>query len=235
MKWWDETGRDTAVLLTALRESYRPSTARFYADTLAHLLPGEFTKESVPWRILRVLHKEAGVLSTVRATPFTPRELTTILPKLPQDIRNITYFLWITACRHRDLCMADFARLSPTTVRLRWNVWKSDPQGKRAFHKFIFCPTEHQLAHPIPSLKQLNNHLKRCSGKTSYSLRRGAITALADMGFSFREIQEFTGHTPTADPHLAVRRYHDPSPNQPEGSAQLRMSKLLAQSLFPNN
>ncbi|MCP3885298.1 MAG: tyrosine-type recombinase/integrase, partial [Propionibacteriaceae bacterium] len=51
---------------------------------------------------------------------------------------------------------------------------------------------------------------------TPHSLRRTASTALADLGYSFQQIQKLTGHTPREDPELAVRRYVDPSANQPE-------------------
>ena len=49
-----------------------------------------------------------------------------------------------------------------------------------------------------------------------HSIRRGAATTLADQGWPMEQIQLITGHTPTEDRRLAVRRYVDASPHQPE-------------------
>lgn len=116
---------------------------------------------------------------------------------------------------------------------------KSDRYGKRVVTKFLTVLGEHEVFfRVIPkfcSYAKLLKALKKFDPTMStYSIRRGSTTFLSDMGCAYPLIGLLTAHTPQNDPNLAVRRYVDNSPLQPESKEQLRMSLMLAQSLLPN-
>jgi len=115
---------------------------------------------------------------------------------------------------------------------LQWASFKSDRYGERAVAKFVEVPQKFShLWKPfqVATYRQLYNELKKVDKSLSvHSLRRAAVTHLAEAGFSYPQILLLTGHTPTADASLAVRRYADPSPNQPESRLQILMSRALA-------
>jgi integrase len=117
----------------------------------------------------------------------------------------------------------------------QWNQWKSDRYGRRAFGKYVDIPMIlwPAMMTPIVPYREALQCLKRIQPDLSvHSVRRGAATVLANNGYSMEEIGMLTGHTPTREAGVNVRRYVDPSLAQPEALTQRAMSRLLWQCVW---
>ena len=228
-----EKVRNLSTLIRVWEDTVKPGVAVSYAGTLIKLKPELLTPE-VKDAVDRVRQK-ASVLQTRRAVAITPQQLNYALTKVPEPIARAIVLMWISASRHKDLLrvhQTQAAHIYRGVILLQWAAFKSDRYGIRAVCKFCFIPPRFRHLFKewnIATYQQVYYHLKKISQDlTVHSLRRGACTLLAEAGFSMEEIGMLTGHTPTTDPHLAVRRYIDPLENQPESQKQLSMSKTLA-------
>lgn len=218
-----------ALLMCAFREIYAPSVAKTYGYTLRALHPTLMSGEE-PRRILTRIAKDGGVLKTTRAVPFTATEIRVLLEKMSPRAVFTAMIMWISASRLSDLEKIHKVTKHPgRIVGLHWNVWKSDKTGDRAFAKFLCLPLSTRWdATRLVGLRELNSCIHQIfPNRTSYSLRRGSTTWLANHGTPFTDIQLLTGHTPTHEASKSVRRYVDPSPNQPESVKQLYLSRKL--------
>jgi len=152
---------------------------------------------------------------------------------VPLKVQVTVTLMLLSASRHMDILkVIRFQHYQKAIVLLQWGNFKSDRYGMRAVAKFIEIPRQYLEVLAITELatyREVYNALKKVDPTLSvHSIRRAAATHLAEAGFSMDEIQLLTGHTPTADPHLAVRQYIDPSPNQTESKLQIKMSRVLA-------
>ncbi len=101
--------------------------------------------------------------------------------------------------------------------------------------KWLLLPEDiaHQLVSVVkrpPTYRAALDFVKSIDRQLSlHSLRRGALTALASLGYSMHEVGHVSLHTPKSDEYLSVRRYVAPHPAQPEIQQILEMtSKLFA-------
>jgi len=208
-----------------------PRSAKSYIGTCMKEHP-ELINREVEDAADRIRQK-APVLGSKRAIPITIPQFRRLLKQAPAIVRNTIIVLILSASRHMDLLrVLNYRSFQKGIILLQWANFKSDRYGERAFSKFIEIPEAYRhLWRPfeIATYRQVYNELKKVDPSLSvHSLRRAAVTCLADAGFSYPEILLLTGHTPTADPCLAVRRYADPSPNQPESLLQIKMSRCIA-------
>lgn len=219
-------------LIRMWEKNYAPSTAKGYTSTLLGMNPEFKTQRKVLDAQDRIKQK-APLIIAKRARPITPIEFQHLLSRAPLRVSLTAIMMLLSASRHMDLLkVAKYRHFVHAIVMLQWANMKSDRYGVRAVSKFIEIP-EHYLQHiqrlELATYREVYCELKKVAKDLSvHSIRRSAATNLAEAGFSNAEIQSLTGHTPTADPHLAVRQYIDPSPNQPESRLQIRMSRALA-------
>lgn len=208
-----------------------PRTAKSYIGTCMKQHP-EMIDQVVKDAADRIRQK-APVLGSKRAIPITPPQFRSLLTRAPPIVANTVLLLLLSASRHMDLLrVLNYKCFQKGIILLQWGTFKSDRYGERAFSKFLEIPEnfKHLWApFELATYKQVYNELKKVDKTLSvHSIRRAAVTYLAEAGFSYPEILLLTGHTPTSDPCLAVRRYADPSQNQPESLLQIRMSRHLA-------
>jgi len=222
---------DPLSLIRMWETTYGPSTTKGYTSTLLGMHPELKTKDVLAAQDR--VRQAAPLLLIKRARPITPSEFLKLRTQAPVRVTLTVIMMLLSASRHMDLLrVARYRFFQRAIVMLQWANFKSDRTGKRAFAKFIEIPQQY-LAHvqrlELATYREVYRELRKVSPTLSvHSVRRAAATHLADAGFANSEIQSLTGHTPTADPHLAVRQYIDPSPHQPESQLQIRMSKTLA-------
>jgi hypothetical protein len=209
----------------------KASTALNYTNILIHQHP-ELKNTQVS--IMRDrFRQEAGVLTARRALAISPHEMKHIMNRSNPEMFQMMVLLWISGSR-----TADFERrvvkwtMHENCVQIEWANMKSDRYGQRAVSKFIAVPpclaSDWENGPRLVTWKALHSHLRTHGSLcTPHSFRRGAATHLAELGYPMDHIGTLTGHTPTADPHLGVRRYISPTPNQPEAQKQLEMSTAL--------
>lgn len=206
----------------------QPSTCLTKAHTLLKLRPA--LKSALTGEILEGWEVEKAVVGPRRALSISVADLIGVLRKCPRLERYTILFLWVGALRHGDLRTATITRMTDQVVRVQWSVQKSDRLGRRFLTKFVIFPFA--VGPPWANYRETYETVKAQNIQlTVHSLRRGALTHLADKGYSHAEIATFSLHAPTSDAHLAVRRYVDPSPSQPEGGLQLQMSLTLLRAL----
>lgn len=229
--------RSPETLVQVWRETLAPATALMYAHTL---LAQEPTLRPRLRRQVTELRVHAGRHPSRRASALTPSQARLAINLAPTArIKATIVLLWASASRHGDLRGMDMLEVEPLTWRLSWRVQKSDRFGLRRIYKFLNLPEEvSQILRrrkPFASYRDINLTLKKVKPYlTAHSIRRGAATLLANLGYTFSDISALTGHTPTADPQLGVRRYVDPTYQQPESRKQMRMASALLRSLrFP--
>lgn len=178
------------------------------------------------WRV------EAALIPPRRAEVASPTDMR-IVAKLETDLGKKTcLFLWLSASRHGDLeRVTRITRIRQDAVCVQWNAQKSDRYGERRITKFVFWPWK--VPEAWSSYRQTLALMKHIRPElTVHSLRRGAMTTLADLGHEMKEIGELSGHAPTEDPNLGVRRYIEPSIHQPQGRRQLQMSRELYEKIY---
>jgi integrase len=201
---------------------YKPGTALTKAHTLLGLLPH---LKSIETRdLLDVWRKEDSVIA--RPAPIvTPEQLRALLPRCPAHARATILLQWVSGCRHADLLKARLEKVTPDVLRMSWSTQKSDRLGKRHLTKFIYYPLP---LLPLANYREVYGRMKIIAPDlTVHSIRRGALTYLAEQGHSHEEIMKLSLHAPTADPCLAVRRYIEPTHLQPEAVTQIHLSKAL--------
>jgi hypothetical protein len=209
-------------LLNGWDTQVKPSTALLWTHTLLSLMPE--LRSALTRRMIKVWEREAAVV-TRRALVVGPEQLR--LPLIPSDINTARtiQMLWTSACRHADLARATTVTVAPGIHRMTWGWQKSDLRGKRHLCKFVVYP--HYIPH-WATYRQVYRVMKKIHPDlTVHSIRRGALTYLASMGFSHAQIGKLSLHTPQSDESLAVRRYVEPHQNQPEGQLQIQMSQTL--------
>ena len=224
-------GKNLPKLLRFFERNYHPATAKGYASTVIAANPQLVTREVR--NAQDRLRQKAPLLLSKRARPITPAEFQKLLSKAPLGVRVTIVLMLLSASRHIDLYkVIRFQYFQRAILMMQWANQKSDRYGMRAIAKFIHIPRQYEdlvLNIGLATYREVYNHLKKVAADLSvHSIRRAAATYLANAGFSMAEILLLTGHTPTADPNLAVRQYVDPSPQQPESQVQIRMSKTLA-------
>lgn len=230
------TTGDVPTLIRLWEKTLAPNVTVSYAATLLKLRP-DLRTPMVKDAIDRVRQK-AGPLTTKRAKAVTAVQMRHLLESGPERVQRTLLLLFLGACRHADLlrvqCLHSTAIIRGV-IMLQWGAFKSDRYGLRAYAKFLFLPPRYRHLFKdwtIATYREVYRHIKFHYGELSvHSLRRGACTLLAELGFTMSEIALLTGHTPTSDPSLGVRRYVDPSEKQPESQLQLRMSSALAKTL----
>jgi len=219
------------ALIRMWEKTCGPGTTKGYTATLLSMHPELKTRKVLDAQD-RV--RQAAPLTAVkRARPITPSEFRLLLTRAPRQVGLTSIMMLLSASRHMDLLrVVKYQHFIHGIVMLQWANFKSDRYGERAVAKFIAIPhqyLQHLRRLELATYQEVYRELKKISPTLSvHSIRRTAATHLAEAGFSNAEILTLTGHTPTADPHLAVRRYIDPSPNQPESQLQIRMSRTLA-------
>jgi len=232
-------GNNALALMRAWELALKPNVVISYANTLLSLKPELKTDRKVTI-YLDALRQKGGIRKSRRATPITVDQMASLLNRnLPEEVKNTIWVLWISASRHSDLTKIDSQVWWDGDI-CQWlmGAFKSDRYGLRAVSKFLTIlnrplrawmrkkPTRWATYRTVlAQVKKLNADL------TVHSIRRGAVTALANMGYSMKEIEYLTAHTPTDDKHLAVRRYVDPTPHQPESKLQIKMSAELGRAV----
>jgi hypothetical protein len=113
--------------------------------------------------------------------------------------------------------------------------FKSDLFGLRKVSKWILL-NRRELQVWISTLKtpasysQVLAALKSIHRDLSvHSLRRGALTRLATCGVPMPSLALLSLHTPDKDPTIAVRRYVDVHPTQPEPQEIIALTNMLQQ------
>jgi hypothetical protein len=211
------------LLLRKWQLTMKPSTARTYTEVALSVAPSLKTRP----RVRTVV--EAGKLlnSLGKITPATPMDAQSLreLQKRDTEVARTALLMWCSVSRWADLGKGVWSEVEKDVWRHDLDVFKSDRYGKRRVTKFVYG--FHQPK-SILSFRQLNKGLKQMDARfTTYSVRRGAMTHLANLGYSMNQIVLISGHTPTQDPLLAVRRYIQQEKGQPESQTQLEMSKAL--------
>lgn len=231
-------GNNALALMRAWDLTLKPNVVISYTNTLLSLKP-EFKSDRKVTVYLDALRQKGGIRKSCRAIPMSICQMKKLMTQsLPVDVKKTIWSMWISASRHVDLLKIDNQVWWQKGV-CQWlmGTFKSDRYGLRAVSKFLtVIDRETRLWMRISpfrwaTYRTVLYHLKKFDGDlTVHSVRRGAVTALANMGYSMKEIELMTAHTPTDDKHLAVRRYIDPTPNQPESKLQLRMSADLGKA-----
>lgn len=227
-------------LLKMLSVTMAPSTAASYGHTLAADLRRQGRQiNSEELLALQALNKlKAGTMKKARL-PETP-EIQRSIANANSTVAATMTLQCITSSRHADLkaCKTTTAPTPvPTLVFVRQHFvgpWKSDRQGSRSFCRFSLMPTTlmKYLQQGIASYGSTSQGLKSIAA-TPHSLRVWALETLSRLGYSFKEIQAVSGHTPTSDEALATRRYITSRITQPESCRQLRMTARLLEELMP--
>ena len=233
--------RRPLVLLRTWQLVMAPSTAYSYARTLMAMVPEMKTPQVKV--VLDAMRQKNTLQSTRRAKPFTPKTFRMFLKRVARRnfrVAKTAWWMWVSTSRHADLLGIHGVQRFSGGIMLRWSRFKSDRYGVRAVSKAItVAPRDacylDQSGTGLPAWCSYRALLKEVKAEfpemTTYSLRRGSATCLAEAGYPMQEIGLMTAHTPTADPCLAVRRYVDQSPAQPESLLQRAMSRMLANSL----
>lgn len=219
-----EYGGNRLALMGKWEQTLRPSSALTYAHTLMRgTKPTREEKE-----VLDCWRKEAAVGCSRRALVASPADIQAVRKTAAPDVAWTVWLMWLSASRHADIRQAIMTWVEATTLRLQWRLQKSDRFGTRNLTKFI--AVEKGEARRVASYEAVLRAMKKQKAElTAHSIRRGAMTALAEQGFEMSEICELSGHTPTQEGNLAVRRYVDPSAKQPEPRRQRKMSVVLRQ------
>jgi hypothetical protein len=210
------------ALLAQWDTQVKPSTAILWTRVLFQLRPD--LRNAVGRRMLTVWEREAAVV-TRRAKPIVPLQIQQAVRTSDATIARTIQFLWTSACRHADLGRAEIQTVAPGIHQMKWAWQKSDIRARRFLCKFVLLPT---LPEAWATYDQVYRTLKRTHPDlTVHSIRRGALTLLATLGYSHAEIGLLSLHTPQSDESLGVRRYIDPNISQPEARKQLEMSTKL--------
>eukprot|EP00760_Papus_ankaliazontas_P003611 PhM_4_TR11631/c3_g2_i4/m.6238 len=216
--------QDMMAYMGWLDAHYAPTTALTKYRTLLALTRHKVTRQEEV--IVKRWRQNAGQQGTKQAVPVTPNVLRKVLVGVPVVMKQTVLLLWVSASRHGDLArMSSCEKVSEDTLRMVWNTQKSDRYGQRRITKFV----EWRSAAPkiFASYRNTLQSMKG-NGCTVHSIRRGALTWLADQGYTNEQLMVLSGHTPSSDAQLGLRRYVCPSPVQPEGRLQLKMSKQLS-------
>lgn len=203
-------------------QTLKSGSALTYARTLLR----EREKTGQVKEVLNAWRKETAVGCLRQAPAAEPRHVRNAILNAPADIGWTIRLMWVSASRHADVLQAQLRMVAPGVMRMSWTVQKSDRYGERRISKFITWAGGVRI--PASYWRVLRQMKTASPELTVHSVRRGAMTFLADQGHEMARIRELSQHTPTDDPNLAVRRYVDPSPNQPESRRQQSMSQELA-------
>ncbi len=224
---------------------HKPSTITTYTAVLQQLVSEE--QRPTVKVALRAAKKRSTLQSLRRAVPLSREEMVlAIRSARTAEFAMTAVLLWATASRHCDLqamqgTIWQLEDSAEVILQLTLGAHKSDVFGQRAVTKWLQLPTE--LATAILAMlrarkwstyRAMLRHMKKIDKAwTVHSFRRGAATCLATAGFSMDKVIMMTGHTPTADPMLAGRRYVDPHPAQHEAKIVLRMAAILLEGILP--
>jgi len=229
-------GGDVVALVGYWHRRYAPSTAVTYAATLRRIIPADL--DATLEVALRALRKAAPICALRRAQAVTP-SLMLKVTNAKEAARWTAILLYVSATRHGDLAAVSFGVWEGPTpemaiLQLQFAPHKSDVFGQRNISKWVVWPKVllRHLRSLAPYAATLKFMHKMGAELTVHSLRRGAATGLASAGYAMEEILLLTGHTPSADPNLAVRRYIDAHPAQPEAKKCLEMSGVLSGPLW---
>jgi hypothetical protein len=201
-----------------------------YTNVLRSLFPE--TRDLLKKQV-GVLKQESGILNVRRAKVAEPWMVKKAVE--PRDGVSATIFLmWVSVSRHKDLLnVREKEWITPNLLRMRWGVMKSDRFGQRAPVKYLYIPevwTEILQKQKISDYLSVARRLKGVEDLlTVHSIRRGASTALANLGYAMEQLPLLTAHSMGEKNGVGVRRYVDPSPQQPEGRLQQEMSMALYQ------
>jgi integrase len=215
---------DVLALFGKWDETLAPGSCMTKAGTLLCLRPD--LKCRVLKEIMDGWEIERAVRGQRHAVAPEPRRMASLVPQLPILVRTTVLLLWVSVSRYGDLATLRMEKVADRVAKLSWTVQKSDRKGRRRLVKFVYWPG--RIPHTWARYREVYEAVKRKDPElTVHSFRRGAATALANLGYAMEDIQLLTQHTPTEDARLAVRRYVDPSHTQPESVKQIGMSKDL--------
>jgi len=234
------------TLIRVWEDPVKPGVAVSYAGTMMKLKPELLTQE-VRDAVDRVRQK-ASVLYTRRAVPIPQEQMNMALVSAPDSVARAIILMWLSASRHKDILRVhqiQAACIFRGVVLLQWAAFKSDRYGLRAVSKFIFIPKRfrslfknwdvgtHQQSVSTPQEHIQESDSALFKARSMHPTCRGGILNAGNWNVDEMWIccGSVMGHTPTADSHLAVRRYVEPSENQPEAQMQLKMSRKLASSI----
>lgn len=214
----------------------RPSTVSSYLYTVRRLMP-ELKQDVKLLNLLDTVKQEAGVLTLNRAVPISPTEVVRVMCTTEADMAMTVLLMWLSASRLQDLRRV--AQVSAVTngVLLQWNTLKGDRYGNRAMVKFIFIPPKLMpgvmaaAKNPVPYPEVLRAMKRTNPDLTVHSCRRGAASELSKRGHPLEQIALLTGHSRGQDNLVGVRRYVEPTVGMPEAQTQMRLSKVLWETL----
>jgi len=240
LQQWKAAKGNALALLKIWSKMYAPSTAKHKMGTLFAMKPHLKTDRSLN-ELVEKIKRNAHQGTLRKAIPITTRQMRKLLRLASPKIARTAWILWLSASRYGDLAHLSVCKLENGVVVMRWNFQKSDIYGKRRISKFLTVLTQQNvyamtLQEGFCRYHELLNALKMVDPTLStYSLRRGSATFLAELGFPMPTIGIMTAHTPSADPSINVRQYVDVTANQPESLLQREMSKRLAEGLLEKN
>lgn len=241
--------RPERTLAAFLWSAYAPSSAVTMGLSVAKAeLQGLDLAE---WaNALRWLRKMAAPAqnSLAQAIPISVAQAKSLLRLARRSAAMRTLLaMFVTASRHADLKDAVVTHLwqlperrcaSPSTVmRISFPRMKSDLFGLRFVSKTIetsrpLASLIHRaIAAPATYQDSLRAAKSIAAGLTCHSMRRGAVTALAERSVPPAEIVLLTAHSMPLEA-IAARRYASPSINTEEGNKQRNMTRLLSQLLL---
>lgn len=237
-----QKGGSPMALIAGWRKAFAPTTVASYTNTLIADLRRQ--RVSIDPKLLlaqTTVNKEGGP-ATAQQAPLPDLRRLRLLVQTPSLTVATIVLQACAASRHGDLAKATLSTANVgRLVIVRHNFrcpWKSDRKGVRNFTKFSLLPiflknfiwTRHFR---LATYAAVAAEMKKIEC-TVHSNRVWAVTELANAGYSFKNIEDLTGHTPSSDPDLAVRRYCVPSLHQPTSCAQIKMSAELLVLLFPD-
>jgi hypothetical protein len=232
-----EASRRAGLSLTGLAgwlaKSFAPGTAASYAAVMATTIPT--LKKNGKWTLLqRALRLSAARRGRpVQAPPASPTAVRMISqdPQVSATVRATTMILFVTASRHADLNFVRPRMWSDGTLELQFWGSKSDIFSRHCLRKWIRVPAEtardwynrattQNWASYGSMLEVMHRH-----ALTVHSLRRGAITTLAEK-YDAKSIAVLSGH---ADPQtrLGTIKYIEANPTQSAPKQSIEMATML--------
>ena len=154
---------------------------------------------------------------------------------------DIAFTMWVTASRWADLASAHITHRWTTgdtvILRVSFPQFKSDLFGTRMVTKTIEVPNN--MEHRI--VQALRNHASvkysqmletmHSQYLTCHSVRRGAVTYLAQQGVPAEQVIVLTGHA-RPNENIAIRRYTEATPLATEAMIQRRLTRILVTALL---
>ena len=185
---FDAANSKALVLLRAWQKCMGPGSALSYAMTLAGMHPYIRTDPQVRV-VLDAMRQSASLGASRRAMLITPEWVRALLATASSTVAATAWFMWLSTCRHADLQYIHQFGTAPGYLVVRWDRFKSDRYGRRAVSRFItVLKSQEKFVKDLPrwcTYRQLLDALKKVNPELStYSLRRGGASFLADAGNS---------------------------------------------------